>query len=87
MGHIICLRKCALAAITLVGGGAGDGGLELEPECEGGLLPFSAAVIFLSGQGLVPSSWSRSSEVWSLPFRCVFPSPQSKDMLKHMGPL
>ena len=63
-------------------------GLELEPSMRGDFCPSQRLSSSYQGQGLVPSSWSRSSEVWAdLPFKCVFPSPQSKDMLKHMGPL
>lgn len=53
-GHIHILPQGVLAAITLVGGGAGDGGAGARAECEGGLLLFSAAVIFLSGAGSGP---------------------------------
>ena len=56
-GHIFLQR--VLAAITLMGGGAGDGGARAGVRCEAGLAIFSVAY---QGWGQVPSCWSRSPE-------------------------
>ena len=55
--------KEMLAAITLVGGRAADGGARTGARCEVGLPPpCSVAITALSGRGPIPSCWSRSPE-------------------------
>ena len=51
-----------LAAITLVGCGAGDRGVRAKARCELRIPLCSVAVLLYLGWGQVPSCWSRSPE-------------------------
>ena len=53
--------KCVLAAITLVEGGAGDGGARAGPWCGAGLLCL-VAIITLPGSESGLSCWIRSPD-------------------------
>ena len=46
--------QCVLAAITLVGGGAGDGGSRDRAKCEAGIPLCSVAITTLLGAGVNP---------------------------------
>ena len=90
--------QVVLAAIILVGGGAGDGGARAGASYEAGVPLCSVAVTVLWGQSQALSCWSRNSEVQvqtnSVPFKCVLLSlpaparvPQRGAMLKQEGPV
>lgn len=67
-----CLRVC-WQPLPWSGVGLEMEGLELEPSVREDFCPSQRLSSSYQGQGLVPSSWSRSSEVWAdLPFKCVF---------------
>ena len=73
-----------LAALTLVGGVAGNGRSRAHTGCEKGHPLCSVAITTLwSGVGSTPSCWSRSPEsqsgAGSVPFKCVyFSSPHTR---------
>ena len=87
-----------LAAITLLGGGAGDEGVRGGAWCEAGLSLCSVAITTLSGVGSGPKMLKRkplgSSRVGSVPFKYVLsplpalgPLPQRGLVLKQGGPV
>ena len=90
--------QAVLAAITLVGDGAGDEGARAGTGCDAGLSLCSVAIAAISGVCLIPSCWIRSPDGWawvgSVPFKCVpFPLPapeslpQRERVLKQGGPM
>ena len=64
-----------LAAVTLVGGGAGDGGAGASAGYEAGIPLCLVSITALLGVGLTPTCWSRSPELALFLLCVLFPLP------------